>query len=159
MNLPKEESKRYYETSSYWSEFRNRTCYLEKQIEYIGSEVIICNANIITGMHEAFNVLMPFVSSIFMYYVKDNNERFNGRFYVATKDGMALLGRFKDSKIIGDVYMKNLKNRELRILPLDDKSLHVLSDEDIFARLKRSDCKTEETKIMNLVGERFVFEN
>lgn len=150
------EKKRYFYISSCLIR-PNQVDHIRQKI-FCEADKIIYEEYTIVDLHEAFTPLKPFaLDFMLMYYVEDENDLLNGRFYVISKDGMMLLGRFKDSQISGDVVARISNEEELRVLPLDDDSLHSLSDREIFEGLRKFECDVREEEILRMVdGDKFV---
>lgn len=102
----------------------------------------------IDKISEAFDPLLPFLPTHkSIYYVRDGNNHINGRFSAETKYGETeIVGRFKDSKIVGDVFVRKIGGETLYLISLDDPYLYDISGDDIIARSKTYVPITDEQK-------------
>lgn len=117
---------------------------LEMIHEENGSRVQYLDVEKSNELHAGFAPLLPFLGqNCNLVYTKDENSHLNGRFHIELNK-MLILGKFKDSKIEENVYMRRFTGKILFILPLDDTSLHGLSNKKIVLKLKRLVGKSEE---------------
>lgn len=160
--------KTYYYVDLCWYIYEDKKMYQRKVFKYVPEINRVVSDNYAKyTLHEDFVPLLSFLSSCdYLYYVEDGNGHINGRFYTFSGQGrgMVLVCKFKESKIVGNVYMREPRQEELRILPLDDPSLHKLSCNELFNRLRKFEYKTKEQKkeaailrIMN--GEEFILKD
>lgn len=94
---------------------------------------------------EPFKPLLPFINNcLSIYYTKDGNGHLNGRFIIISIiRSLNIAGKFKDSKIVGDLFVRHLDQNIpysnlfiVFVLPHEYTSLHDLSDINIESRLK-----------------------
>lgn len=153
--------------------FRITSCSLHKNMKYCKSQLFMngfgyydkhgqyCDP--LDKLPDEFKPFEPFFSkSVRIEYTEDGNSHLNGRVYIDLDNSgnMILLGKFKDSKIVGEIIMRDTSNDNIRVLPLDDPSLHNLSICEVFDKLKEPECNIEEEMMLRTASSvRFIFKD
>lgn len=114
-----------------------------------------CDETKIHELPKEFYPLLLFInvkSSIsIMSYVEDSNNLLNGKFSIMMNYPYDIIGCFKDSKIIGNVYLR--RETFASILPMNDPSLFDLRINKIYSTLKRLERKAEGHKPLTFTYE------